>query len=112
MAVSKLLTVDHWLSPDGPRWGQVLRGDRDGIRHYVLHGTIPSSFLAAILQDRLKEAYLHADYFQRRNINDYIEFLMTEVPAVSYGSPEAYNDWISIGGAIGLRMLAAEMEIK
>lgn len=76
---------------------------RAGIARYVIFGTLPGSFLRAVLENDLMEAGRKGDDENRRRLFDYVMFLVNYAPGGCYGSPEAMQAWARKGGVIGRR---------
>lgn len=61
---------------------------------YLTQGIQPGSFLEGILSNNLKMACGSADRWNRSLIYDYVHFLYNYVPAICWGSPENYQQWM------------------
>lgn len=62
--------------------------------HYVANGTPTSGFLQAVLSNDLFGAMYRADYHNRETLNDIVHYIVTELPADCYGSPDQYKIWL------------------
>lgn len=61
----------------------------DGLVRYLLQGTLPGSFLTAVLRNDLREAVLRADPASFAGLPALLVFLATYTPAGCHGSPAA-----------------------
>ena len=66
---------------------------RDGMRLYVEFGIMPGSFLTAVLENNLVEAFACADEENIHRMFDYASFLYNEMPRNAWGSPKTVQDW-------------------
>ena len=83
---------------------------QDGLKRYIEDGIPPGSFLTAVLENNLVEAFGRADHINRDHIRDYCMWLYNEAPAVprSWGSREIVSKWIKAGGLNGLKRETSE----
>lgn len=65
------------------------------LREYIEHHVPKGSFLKAVLCNDLREAVACADSDNIQNIPAFVNWLHNEAPRGSWGSPEAYENWIS-----------------
>lgn len=78
---------------------------RGGMRRYIENGIPPGSFLTAVLENNLVEAFGRADQINQERLRDYCLWLYNEAPAMpirSWGSREIVRQWIDAGGMAGL----------
>ena len=68
------------------------------LRRYFEEYIPTGSFLEAVLCNDLREAVAQADNDNIRNIPAFVNWLYNEAPAGSWGSREAYENWISRRG--------------
>ena len=67
---------------------------RDTFHDYIDHGYQPGSFTRALLCNDLKMACAHADSINKHLIFELVEWMWNELPAIAWGSPEAYEAWL------------------
>jgi hypothetical protein len=79
---------------------------RDGVQRYIETGSPVGGFLQAVFENNLVEAFGRADDINRAHLWDYTMFLYNEAPKhpiPSWGSPQAYKEWLEMGGLAGLQ---------
>ena len=64
------------------------------LRLYIDRGVPPGSFLAAVLENNLKEAVSRADDRNMHNLPAYVGYLYNEAPMQCWGSPAKVGAWI------------------
>lgn len=69
-----------------------------GLRRYVEHGIQPGKFLTAVLSNNLYRAVLYGDENNVPLLGQYIRYLLNNVSADAWGSPEKVEAWIKKGG--------------
>ena len=69
---------------------------------YMLFGSPCGYFLQAVMKNDLMESFGRADRVNRDLMFDITSWLCRCPFRQALGSPEAYNEWIKIGGAIGM----------
>jgi len=69
-----------------------------GIQRYVKKHTPPGSFLQAVIQNNLRKAVARADKENLANLPAFISYFYNEAPPSCWGSPEAYELWLSSQG--------------
>lgn len=73
-----------------------------GLWRYILHGVEPGHFLCAVLANDLMAALRRADDINKHSLPAYGAFLVNVAPAACFGSKERFEDWLRMGGLIGL----------
>lgn len=68
---------------------------QEGMKLYIENGIEPGSFLMAVLENNLMEAFGRADHINQERIRDYCSFLYNEAPRNCHGSPEIVDAWIN-----------------
>lgn len=63
--------------------------------NYLEHRRHPGDFLAAVLSNDLKEAFARADTWNITRMHIIVAFLWSHVPAVAWGSREAFRAWLA-----------------
>ena len=66
----------------------------EGIKRYLAYGIPSGSFLTAIIQNNLSQAYQQADSENLRNIPAYVAYFYNECPMRCWGSPKKMTAWI------------------
>jgi hypothetical protein len=82
-------------------WRLIPEFRRDAIIAYVDRGERGDEFIEALFSNQFTLVCVSADLCSKQRLMDYAKFLMEYAPAVCQGSPQAYADWISIGGMEG-----------
>lgn len=67
-----------------------------GLKRYIENGIEPGSFLMAVLENNLKEAFGCADHINAQKIGDYVRYLYNYSPSPCWGSPEKVAQWIEM----------------
>jgi hypothetical protein len=67
---------------------------RDGMKLYIEHGIPPGSFLMAVLENNLVEAFGRADDVNINRLYDYASFLYNQAPSGCWGSKEKVSKWM------------------
>ena len=75
---------------------------RAGARRYIEDGTPPGDFLRAAFEDKLVESFKRADETNLQRMFDVASFMYNEVPAPCRGSKEKVENWIEMGGLVGM----------
>jgi hypothetical protein len=65
-----------------------------GLERYFVNHVPPGSFLTAVLENDLMEAFARADDTNSENLRKYAQFLYCFAPRGSYGSAAAVRDWL------------------
>ena len=66
---------------------------RSGVELYVYDGIPPGSFLTAVLENKLVEAFMHADEINRAAMFAWADFMYNEMPSGSWRSAERVAAW-------------------
>lgn len=65
---------------------------------YLRYGSPPGAFLAAVLENNLKEAILHADSASTAALPVLVRFLLAHVPALAWGGTDEMALWRKLTG--------------
>jgi hypothetical protein len=76
---------------------------RDGLELYVNYGVMGGSFLTAVLENNLVEAFGHADETNRHAMFLWAMWLHNDAPRGCWGSPEAVKAWVASQGLEGIK---------
>ena len=68
---------------------------RGGLIRYLEEGIKPGSFLTAVLENKLVEAYSRADSINTECMREWVELLYNELPLEAWGSPEKVTKWMN-----------------
>jgi hypothetical protein len=79
----------------------------EGLVEFVAAGRPTGSFLEAVISNDLFDALGRADHVNRTRIFEIASWLFNHAPRASYGSREAYQQWIARGGCFGNAQSAA-----
>jgi hypothetical protein len=74
---------------------------QNGLYQYVRYGTVPGSFLRAVLENNLMETYHQADPESLLCLKDILHYVYWEIPGPCHGSPEIVKRWSEQGGTEG-----------
>jgi len=66
----------------------------DTINNYVKIGLPPGSFVQAVLENNLMEAFGRADGGNRLSLFSICEYVYNEIPSACHGSPEKVKAWL------------------
>jgi hypothetical protein len=86
---------------DRVKWGPIPEHMRGGVIRYVENGIPPGHFLQAIFCDSLVEACGRGDAENLALIPAYAKLLVNQCPALCWGSPGDYRQWVGRGGING-----------
>jgi hypothetical protein len=67
--------------------------DHHGLIAFINDGIVPGSFLQAVLENNLREAFGRADLTNRAALFDIVSWLYNDAPADCWGSPEKVMAW-------------------
>lgn len=70
---------------------------KDQIDEYVRERTYVGGFLAAVLENDLRNAVSRADGLNLSLLPDYVRYLYNHCPAPCWGSPEKVEAWLEGG---------------
>jgi hypothetical protein len=70
------------------------QGVIDGIRRFADHRIPPGSFVTEVLNNNLKEAFMHADEQSIAGMFAIVSYCYNEIPGVCWGSPEKVEAWL------------------
>lgn len=87
---------------DAMAWDTIPEHVYHGLRRYFEFGGHTGSFLEAVLSNDFSGAVLRADMLNSYSIRNFACFLHNEAPRGSWGSPQAYKNWIAQGGLRGI----------
>ena len=73
----------------------------ESIIAYVMVGQPVGSFLTAVFENNLMEAFKCADDMNLDAMHNIVRFIYEDVPSTCHGSPEKVKKWIEIGGVKG-----------
>ena len=76
---------------------------RYGMQAYIEKGYVPGHFLAAVLENDLKEAVHRSDAANLILLPRIVTWLYFQAPLISHGSPERVSTWAEGGGSEGLK---------
>lgn len=72
-----------------------------GIERYLRHGIEPGGFLAGVLSNDLQGTFARADMNNEVLLKNWVVFMFNDMPVLSRGSKDAYDEWLSSGGLAG-----------
>lgn len=67
----------------------------ESLERYLEHGIMPGSFLTAVLENNLCEAFGRADSFNTANMKNIIGYVYNHIPSNAWGSPEKVSDYLN-----------------
>lgn len=76
---------------------------RDSVEEYVQLGKPTGEFLAAVIQNNLKQAVMYADENNIGQLPAYMNYFYNYAPSDCWGSAAAMKRWIEAGGLIRIR---------
>ena len=68
---------------------------RGGMTRYLQHGIEPGSFLRAVLENDLLNAFGRADNENKRNLEEIVRWIYNYAPADSWGSTAKVEAWMN-----------------
>ena len=74
---------------------------QSSVQRYIEEGCPTGDFLKAVIQNKLKESFIHADETNTRRMWDIINFFYNEAPGDCWGSQSKMMAWIERGGLKG-----------
>lgn len=73
-----------------------IRDDLYGaLERYLNQGINPGSFLTAVLENNLMEAFGRADDTNSINLRNIVGYVYNNIPGSSWGSPERVKNWVA-----------------
>lgn len=66
-----------------------------GIQNYAENHVPPGSFLRAVFEHELFDAFMRADLENQCAMFDIVKYIYNNVPMACHGSPESVNKWIA-----------------
>ena len=69
----------------------------EAVQRYFENRIPPGDFLTAVICNNLKEAFGHADNDNAAAMQEWVQWFYWEAPHDSWGSPEAFKNWINSG---------------
>ena len=66
----------------------------DTINNYVTKGWEPGSFVMAVLENNLMEAFGRADLGNRASLFEICDYIYNYIPSGAHGSPERVQAWM------------------
>lgn len=67
---------------------------RESVYKYINEGVPPGTFLRAVLENDLVNAFVFADDINKKVLNDWVSFVWWDLPVESWGSREKVNLWM------------------
>lgn len=67
----------------------------ESLERYLEHGIMPGSFLTAVLENNLCEAFGRADSFNTMNMKNIVGYVYNHVPSNAWGSPEKVSNYLN-----------------
>lgn len=64
------------------------------LERYLNHGIMPGSFMTAVLENNLVEAFGRADIHNSSNLKNIVGYIYNHLPSNSWGSPSKVTDYI------------------
>lgn len=64
------------------------------LERYLNHGIMPGSFMTAVLENNLSEAFGRADSFNTANMKNIVGYVYNNVPANAWGSREKVDEYL------------------
>lgn len=72
------------------------------IDYWALDARIPGDFVKSLLENNLHKAVIGADPESLANLKDIVLYVVNEIPAPCWGSPEKMEKWVIKGGQKGM----------
>lgn len=66
---------------------------KQAIDRFVSHGTPAGSFVMAVLENNLSQAFARADDNNAANMMDIVRYVFNEIPSPAWGSVDKVNRW-------------------
>jgi len=74
---------------------------RAGMEAYVLWGQLPGSFLVAVLENNLYQAFALADPDSKVGLEAVVRWCHMNLPSAAWGNEELVLEWVKRGGLNG-----------
>ena len=72
-----------------------IRDDLHGaLERYLNHGIMPGSFMTAVLENNLMEAFGRADICNEANMKNIVGYIYNHVPSNAWGSKEKVTEYL------------------
>jgi len=68
---------------------------KESLKRYVDHGIETGSFLRAVLENNLSEAFSRADYINQTRLHEIVRYVYNHLPANCWGSEEKVKNWLN-----------------
>ncbi len=68
---------------------------KEAINKFVKYGLPPGSFITAVLENNLSQAFAYADETNTLYLKDIVMYVHWEIPGTCHGSPEAVRNWLA-----------------
>ena len=67
----------------------------EALDNYVCHHIETGSFLRAVLENDLREAFGRADHENQERMFEIVQYCYNEIPSTCWGSKEAVKNWLN-----------------
>ena len=74
------------------------------VRRYVNQGISPGSFMTAVLENNLTQAFCRADDINTQYMRNWADFVYNHMPSNCHGTPEKVAAWLERGGLHGMQL--------
>lgn len=64
------------------------------LERYLNNGIMPGSFMTAVLENNLKEAFGRADIENSSNLRNIVGYIYHHIPSPAWGSPEKVKAYV------------------
>lgn len=64
------------------------------LERYLNHGIMPGSFLTAVLENNLCEAFSRADHINEKNMKNIMGYIYNRIPLNAWGSREKVEKYL------------------
>ncbi len=66
------------------------------LERYLNLGIMPGSFLTAVLENNLVEAFGRADHMNEANMKNIVGYIYNNIPSTAWGSAEKVSDYVKL----------------
>lgn len=66
---------------------------RGAMKRYIEDGISPGGFGRAVLTNNFVRAHQKADHINQERLDDWVDWLMFDIPSRAWGSKEIVNNW-------------------